>query len=453
MNVNTLIDESPLTNLQRTVIAVCFTLNMLDGMDVLAIAYAAPMIIEQWSVSPGAFGLVFSAGLVGMAAGAMFLGPLADVFGRRTMLLASAAAVAVGMLVTALANEVWELVALRLFTGLGIGSMLASMTSMVAEYSPRRVRSFAVSFVNAGYPVGATLTGAVAAWLVPEFGWRALFVAAGVVTAAMIPLVWLLLPESLNFLIVRRPRNALKAVNRILKRMGHAALERLPERAEGSQPSKASVRSLFQPAYRMETTWLWTAFFMAFFVLYYLLSWVPTIAVEAGLGLGSAISAGAAFNFGGVIGIVMLGYLSTRFGLRDLIFAFLLCAAAMMLVFGWIGGPAAVVLAETFVMGFLVMGGFIGLYAAAAHLYPTEFRTTGVGWAIGAGRSGAILGPYLGGLVIDAGWSLGLSFTVFAVPCVLAGFAARAMKLDVREKKAPEDAALPASPETEGGVT
>ena len=197
MSVRTVIDDSPVTGVQILVIGLCFFLNMLDGMDVLAIAFAAPMIADNWSVSPQALGIVFSAALVGMAIGAVFISPYADVIGRRNMILISLVVISIGMIATASAETVLQLVILRLISGLGIGAMLASLTSMVAEYAPERHRDLSIVFLHAGYPVGAVITGFIAAYLLPEYGWQPLFVVAGIISLVSIPLIWFLLPESL----------------------------------------------------------------------------------------------------------------------------------------------------------------------------------------------------------------------------------------------------------------
>ena len=194
MPVRALLDDSPFTRQQMLVIGICFVLNMLDGMDVLAIAYAAPLIAVGWSLTPQALGIAFSAALVGMTIGAIFISPYTDIIGRRNMIIASLSLIALGMMATAFAQSVSQLIILRLIAGLGIGSMLASLTSMVSEYAPERNRNMCVLFLQAGYPIGAIITGFVAAWLLPEYGWRSLFIFAAITSIVAVPLVVYLLP-------------------------------------------------------------------------------------------------------------------------------------------------------------------------------------------------------------------------------------------------------------------
>ncbi len=419
--IRVLIDESKLTGLQLTVLGVCFFLNMLDGMDVLAISFAAPAIADEWSISPQSLGIVFSAALVGMTAGAIFLSPYTDVIGRRRMILASLVMISLGMLATSLANSVPALIALRFLAGLGIGSMLASMTSMVSEYAPDRFRNVFILVLHASYSIGAIIAGFVAAGLLPVVGWRPLFVVAGCASLVGIPIVWFLLPESLDFLTKKQPSGALKKVNAVLTRMGHATLEMLPSQ-ESDGESSPGLSSIFAGEFRDRTIWLWLSFFMGFATLYFLLSWVVKLAIESGLALENAIYAGVCLNLGAFFGSVSLGFLSNRFGLTRVIGLFFIASAVFVVVYGSAGASVAMRLILVFMLMYFVQGAFTGLYAVAARIYPTEIRTTGIGWAIGAGRLGAIFGPIVAGLVLGAGVSISWTFAIYAVPMILAAF-------------------------------
>jgi MFS family permease len=323
-------------------------------------------------------------------------------------------------LLTAHAQNITQLTVLRFASGLGIGAMLASAATMTAEYAPDRRKNFLVSAVLAGYPVGATLSGVVAASVLPEFGWRTMFTVAGLATALAFPVVYFLLPESLNFLVKVRRTNALEKINSILRSMGGAEFSVLPPTAAPAAHSK--VWSLFAAGKSAPTLWLWLAFFMSFATLYFLLSWIPLLAANTGLSQSLAIYAGAIFNLGAFFGILLQGYSSELLGLRRAIGVFLVASAGLMTVFGYISGSAAVLVLFGLI-GFALQGGFTGLYSVAARLYPTEVRTMGVGWAIGVGRTGAIVGPAAGGLLIGMGLSMSANFIVFAVPVVVAAVA------------------------------
>lgn len=421
MNMRELIDTTPVARVQIAVVAVCFILNMLDGIDVLAVSFAAPPITREWSLTSSAMGTVFSAGLIGMTLGAMFLASYADRIGRRNMLLLCVFMVAAGTALTGLVNSLTQLIILRVITGLGIGSMLASLTAMVSEYMPARHRNLGISIMVGGYPLGAILGGFIAAWVIPEYGWRAMFVAFGIITAIMFPIV-LALPESLHFLVQKRPAAALQKLNRVLGQLRQAPLAELPPAEE--EHVAPGVARLLTPQRRSSTLRLWTAFFMTFLTLYFLYSWIPKIIVDSGLPLTKGIYTSIALNVGAIVGVVSLGYLADRLGLARLTLIYLLGAAASMIVFALSPPVINVLLIITFFVGLFLQGGFSGLYAAAARIYPTEVRTTGVGWAIGAGRTGAIIGPYVGGVLMDMQFSMTVYFIVFAIPLILAGLTA-----------------------------
>ena len=421
MNIKKLIDENPLGPLQFLVFFQCFVLNMLDGMDVQAIAYSAPEISKEWAINPQTLGIVFSAALVGMTIGAMFISPFTDRIGRRKMILLSLIMIGVGMIGSSFAQTIDHLVVLRLLTGLGIGSILASSTSMVAEFAPGRVRNVSITIYHSGYPIGAIVTGLVATWLIPAHGWRPLFMLAGVISLAMLPLVYLYLPESVEFLLTRRPPRTLERINEILRRMGHPVMEELPPQEAKQHSVVGGVGALLQDGRAVSTLLLWLAFFMSFAALYFLFSWVVKLANDSGLPIDDAMYAGIAMNMGAFCGSISLGYYSGSTGLKKIIFLYFIGAVCMIIPYGFVKGSVPTILTMIFVLMLFVQGAFAGLYVVAARLYPTEIRTTGVGWAIGAGRFGAVFGPAAAGFMLGAGLSISWTFAVFAIPLALAG--------------------------------
>jgi len=426
-DIRMLLEHGKITALQVRVFLVCVAMNMLDGMDVLVIAYAAPALAADWSVSPETLGTIFSAGLLGMTAGAMFLAPFADRIGRRNMIMICVIIMGSGILLTAYVQSEGQLIFLRFASGLGIGSMLATAATMGAEYAPDRNRNFIVSLILSGYPIGAVLSGIAAASIIPEYGWRTMFLVAGSATLVTLPLVWLILPESLDFLIKTRPAGALAKANHILKKMGYEGVSELPPPPEEIKP--ASVSELFKHGRKMPTIWLWIAFFTSFATLYFLTSWIPKLASSTGISMRLAIYAGTVFNLGAFFGIITQGYLSLKFGLRRVISIYLLGTAVVMCIFGFVS-ESWVILLLFGLIGCGVQGGFVGFYSVAARLYPTEIRNTGIGWGIGAGRTGAIVGPKVGGTLIGMGLSLTSNFIIFSIPLLIAAVATRLIKAD-----------------------
>jgi MFS transporter, AAHS family, 4-hydroxybenzoate transporter len=404
--------------MQAGVILACWFINMLDGFDVLAIAYTAPTISEQWQISPDRLGVVLSAGLVGMAAGALFIAPLADRFGRRKVILWCLAIIGISMVGTGLANSVTVLTLARVVTGLGVGGLLASLNTLVAEYSPDHRRNFAISFLQSGYPIGALLGGFLAAPLIPAFGWEVVFYIGGAATLVMVAVVLLFLPESLHYLIEERPANALRQVNSILTRLKQNTITELPDAEPRSL--EPGITRIFSPALRARTALLWSSFFMSMLTLYFLLLWTPQIIVNAGLPQGEGIIVGATLNGGGLVGMLLLGHFSERFGLHRLIVSYFFLAAISMVAFALIDASVMVLLVLAFILGFFTVGGMIGLYSVGANLYPTSLRNTGIGWGIGIGRLGAILGPNIAGVLMTIGWEKSDYFLILALPLVFA---------------------------------
>lgn len=422
------VSDAHWTARQILVVAICFILNMLDGMDVLILSYIAPALSADWQVSPESLGVVFSAGLAGMAAGGLLIAPLADRFGRRKLILASITMMAAAMFGSSVAASILELIASRFVVGIGIGTVLASMAALTAEYAPEKHRSFAVGFLQAGYPVGATITGFAVASLLPAYGWQAMLLGAAILCAAAVPLVWLLLPESIAFLLSRQPRGALARANRLLASIGQPQLDALPPQ-NISETRHAGVRGLLTEGRGPSTLLLWLAIIFGFTTLYFVISWIPKLAVEAGLPARDAIYAGAIYNIGAFFGTSSIGLIAMRFDLRKLILAYMMLAAAALAVFGSLAMPLAATLATAFLIGMFVQGGFNGCYPLAASLYPPEARGTGIGWAMGVGRIGAVIGPMLGGFLLAAKVPLPVIFGIFAVPVVLAGICAALIRL------------------------
>jgi MFS family permease len=375
--------------IQVLIILICFLCNMLDGMDVLIISYTAPAIAKAWSISPANLGIVFSSGLVGMTVGAIFLAPLADRFGRKPLMILAALIMGSCIYLTSFATDINVLMIYRFISGLGIGTMMASTAAITAEYAPVSTRDFWVSTVVAGYPVGAVLTGISSAKIIAESGWEHLFQLAGIATFLVVPVLLFLLKESDEF----------KAK---------------------AKPEDAKLSALFTAEYKWSTWQLWGALFLSFTTLYFLMNWIPKLATNAGLSMELAIYSGTIFNLGAIVGIPVQGYFSSRFGLKKSIGTLLLITAILLGIFGLFSG-SNLILVVLFFLGFGVQGSFVGLYAVAARMYPTAFRSTGVGWAIGMGRLGGIIGPVLGGLLVGLGFGMAQSFIFFALPSFIAG--------------------------------
>ncbi len=421
--VESLIAEGGVSGLQLTVLALCCTINALDGFDILAISFTAAAIAGEWSLAPDELGLLFSGSLIGMMIGAFTIAPLADRFGRKPVLIASLGLIVIGMIATSGVTSAPWLFILRVITGCGVGGVLPNINTLVAEYAPLKHRNMAISTLMISYPIGAILAGVIVAWVMPVWGWRAVFLAGGLATLVIIPLLFVLLPESVHFLVDRRPPDALPRVNRILARMRRDPIEALPPR-EVDDDAPPSAVELLAPEYRRRTLLLLTAFFMCTLVVYFVLSWTPKIIIDAGMGSAQGIYGGTILNAGGIAATLLMGYLFGLYGLRRVLVTIYLLQAALMIVFAYVvGGPVYLVLLIAGLLGGCTHAGIVGLYTCSAWLFPTRLRSTGLGWAIGLGRSGAVIGPYLAGLLMSFGWSREAYFIVMGTPILLAALA------------------------------
>jgi MFS family permease len=377
---------------------LCFVLNMVDGVNVFALTYVAPALQHQFAVGASAFAVVFSAGLIGMAAGGLGVAPLADRFGRRPLVLLALLLMAGAMMASALATGIWTLALARVVVGIGIGTVLASITALSAGFAPDRLRHVATGVPQAGYPIGATITGFVVAPLLPTYGWQAVFLGAGLVSLLLLPVCWFALPEA-------------------------------PGGAGGQPASRVSLGAALGGARRRNTALMWLCTINGFMALYFIASWITKLAIQAGLAPTDAIVASAIYNGGAFVGTIALSFLATRWDLRRLMLAMLCAASVLFLVFGGVAMPLWALLVVCFLIGITLQGGVNCNYPLAASIYPADVRATGIGWAMGVGRAGALVGPMVGGWAMGAGLPLVAVFAIFCVPMLLTGVCAAAIRM------------------------
>ncbi len=416
------VSESPMSRFQVAAVVLCIALNMLDGFDVLAMAFTAPHVAAAWHLTGKQVGLLLSAGLFGMGAGSLLIAPLADYVGRRPIILVSLLTISGGMLLSAIAQNVFQLAATRIISGSGIGSLLASLMVITSEYASNRWRSAAVSMEATGYALGATIGGAISGVLLAHFDWRSVFVFGGLATAAMIPLALVYLPESLDFILARRPRNALPRINAILARMDRAQVDELPPPPNNLELSERTVglRSLFSGKLALRTCMIWLAFFLVMASLYFVLSWTPKLFVQMGMSAAQGLTVGVLLNVGGIVGSTAFSLLAARIRLRTLLVMYLATSAALLMLFGAVASSLDIAMPVAVAIGAGISGCIGGIYALTPMLYPARARTTGMGLAIGMGRIGAVVAPFSAGLLVDADWHVPSLYFLFAVPLLAA---------------------------------
>ncbi|MFZ5492859.1 MAG: MFS transporter [Pseudomonadota bacterium] len=418
--VTELIDQRPLAPVQWWVLGLCTLIVLLDGFDVQAAAFTGPALAVAWGLERSSMGPVFAAGLAGMAVGALLIGPLGDRFGRRPALLGSVVVFGSFTLLTAASQNFEQLLTMRFLTGLGLGGALPNTTALISEYAPRRHRNLCVAVTFLGIPLGGILGGLLASWLLPRFGWPSVYIVGGLAPLAVLPVLWRVLPESIGFLVNRGDTAPALA---ILRRIDPSASAGVLAAAAPERPARFPVKALFEPGYGSDTLKLWAAFFTNLIAVYFLISWIPSLVVEAGFELRFATWATVALNLGGAIGPLILAPWTSRRGTRWMLPSILLLAAVSVLVTGRVGQSLPLLLVLVFCCGFFAFGGQIGLNTLTAYIYPTRARSTGVGWALGIGRIGSILGPLAGGVLLQMQLGLPTYFLAFSTLLVAAAVA------------------------------
>lgn len=406
-----------MSSFQILVVFISVLLNALDGFDVLAITFAAPGISEDWSISRSALGVVISASLAGMVAGSVLLAPFADRIGRRPTILFCLILMAVGMLLTATASSITMLGIYRVITGIGIGGIIPSITAVSAEFSNEKRRNFAVSAMTIGFPVGGLVGGMISAELVDMSGWRAIFVAGGLLTAAFIPVVWFAMPESIEYLSARGGPDAVNKINAILKRMGHETISEAD--APAPEPQKADPRELLGPKYRTTTILLISAYMLHLLTYYFYAGWLPKILTDSGYDIPTAIATSSIMHIGGIFGGMAIGWASHYIGLKRVAVISMAGTSVMLAVFAAVTDDLLTLRTVAVVLGVFMFGGIVGLYAFLARAFPARLRVTGCGMAIACGRGGAVMGPILGGVLLDAGLQASAALTVVGIAAAI----------------------------------
>jgi AAHS family 4-hydroxybenzoate transporter-like MFS transporter len=432
LSLESIVDSSPLGRGQIMIIVICALIAVVDGFDTQSIALVAPAIAAAWQVAPSRFGMVFGAGMFGSLVGALVFGICGDRFGRRPALIAAVALFAATTSITPFTPSLPVLGLVRLVTGFGLGGALPGIISITSEYAPAKLRGTLVALMFCGFPLGAVIGGIASAAIIPAFGWASVFYVGAAIPALLLPIIWAVLPESVRFLAMRQNR---AGIERVLERM------RWPAQWDGALGSgrldkRSPVASLFTSGKAPGTMLLWTTLFLSLLLTYFLINWLPIIARQSGIGMKAAVLAVAALNLGAIVGCLAIGRLCDLYGRPTIIIgrAFGLGAVAIALI-GLSQQSVAALLAVTFLAGVFSIGAQMCTIALCASFYETSLRATGVGWAIGIGRIGSIIGPVLGGVLIAAGMAAASLFILVGAMSI--GSAIAIVALGLRTARRP----------------
>jgi AAHS family 4-hydroxybenzoate transporter-like MFS transporter len=408
VDVASVLDEGHWSGYQKLLVAGTALAIILDGMDNQLLGNVIPTLMREWSLPRGDFTAVLALGPLGMMVGGAAGGILGDRLGRRTALVSSVLAFAVPTLAIAAVDGLLMLGVLRFLAGLGLGGAMPNAAALASEYVPRRQRPFAVTLTIVCIPLGGTLAALLAGQVLPQYGWRTLFVAGGLVPLAIAIVLLRVLPESPQYLATRRER--WPELIALLRRFGHdvgadTAFTNSPA-AAGTLTPRASPRALFAADLRRDTLGLCGAFFFCLLALYVGFNWIVAMLIGAGFAQIEASSALAAFNFGGVAGAVLGALAIQRLGSRTTLLG--MSALAVVCALAMAAMPLRPPMTPGLIAMFALTGGLLNavqttMYALAAHVYPTEIRGTGVGTAVAVGRIGNVVASYVGAFALDSG--------------------------------------------------
>lgn len=421
IDLHKLADEAKFNGFHRSVLLWCALIIIFDGYDLAVAGIALPSIMNEMGVSPTNAGFMVSSALFGMMFGAIFLGTIADKIGRRLAIAICVALFSVFTAAAGLTNDPVTFSVMRFLAGLGIGGVMPNVVAQMTEYSPRKIRSTMVTLMFSGYAVGGMLAALVGKGLIESYGWQSVFLAAGL-PVLLIPLILKSMPESMPYLI----RTGQKA------QLQHIAARLSPgyrpqpgdsfDLPQQDHDTSAPIGKLFQDGRGFSTVMFWVAFFMCLFMVYALSSWLTKLMAGAGYTLGSALTFVLVLNFGGMVGAIGGGWLADRFHIKHVLVGMYLLAALSISLLGYpVTTPVLFVLVG--LAGASTIGTQIVTYAYVGQYYPMAVRSTGIGWASGVGRSGAILAPIVIGSLVAMALPLERNFIAIALPAVIAAVA------------------------------
>ncbi|MFC4946574.1 MFS transporter [Pseudonocardia sp. GCM10023141] len=454
VRLDVLIDRRPVGRFHFLVLALTGSVMFLDGLDTQMISFIAPAVANEWSLPVAALGPIFSASIVGLMVGYLLLSPLANRIGHRKLVIVATALFGVLTLLCALAGDQTQLLVLRLLTGVGLGATIPSAVALASEFAPTRRRSTFVMFIYCWLALGFVAASLISGAVIPAWGWRPMFVLGGILPLLLVLVLLRFLPDSPSYLLVRDEARAHATLRRLDPDLGPATRVLPAERSSGVTGAPGKTHSplfeLFQRHWLVSTALLWIAFMLNLGVFYAVQSWLPTILGRLGHAPSTAVAATALTTVGGIAAAIVIGPSMDRRGPYGTLSAVYLLGAVFVSVLAFaVTGSSWMLLVAAFLAGTCITGGQMSVIALATMLYPPRIRPTGVGWALGIGRIGGILGPLLVGFVLGSGATPRTVFLAMGVVLVVASAAVFALAKASRSTRAASQE-HPSEPPTSG---
>lgn len=417
IDIHQLADDARFNRFHGLVLFWCALIIIFDGYDLAVVGIALPSIMKDLGVDPTQAGFMVSAALFGMAFGAIFLGTLADRIGRRWSIVVCITLFSVFTAAAGLTRDPMLFAASRFLAGLGIGGVMPNVVAHMTEYAPKKVRATMVTLMFSGYAVGGILAALLGKGLIENYGWQSVFFAAAL-PLLLIPFILKSLPESMPFLLAKGRHEELK---RIAARLEPSYQLQTSDQLTVPAKDKAQgapTRQLFAEGRGFSTVMFWTAFFMCLFMVYALSSWLTKLMAGAGYSLGSALTFVLVLNVGAIIGAVGGGWLADRFHIKTVLAAMYALAAVSVCLLGF-AMPQELLFIVVALAGASTIGTQIVANAYTGQFYPMAIRSTGLGFALGIGRGGAILAPIVIGMLVGLQLPLQQNFYAIAIPGVI----------------------------------
>lgn len=402
VDIKTAVEEKKMNGYQWFIVGLLAVLYLIDGLDFMIMSYVANSVAADMSLNATQVGVLISTGLIGMTVGSIFISPLADKIGRRNLILGGLVVCAATMFASSVAQNMNELLIYRFISGLGLGAISTGCMVLASEFSSKINKGLSVAILSAAYGAGATLGGVLTRFYISDLGWRYTFVAAGIITIVALICSIKLLPESVEYLLYRKPKNALARLNKLLSKMGMGTVSALPE-VEATVKEKGTFKLLFAPQYIRQTLLLWASMFFILFGFYFCLGFTPKIIAASGLSNEQSINIGMMVSLGSIVGSVILGFLTTKIGLFKSLMAFLFLSALSMIGFVSLSSITLFMVVFAIALGMFAAGSLAGNYSTTMAVYDANVRSTGLGVATGVGRFGGITAPIFAGYLLDSG--------------------------------------------------